>query len=445
MKTYQDFLACEGDEKKIKAFILEAITEFKDSDDYKMADTAEKYYKNLNPDIMNYEKWVYDANGLAHRDTISPNHKIPQNYFFMLVSQTVSYCLANGVAFEDKKIKDKLGANFDGTLKKILTDAIISKRSWGFYHDNKVDFIPYKQFIGLPDEYDSSIRSGIWFFQIDDKKPLNVRLYEEDGYTEYVQEVGKGLEIKTPKRAYKIKKVVSEFEAQVYDYENYPSFPVVPLDNINQQSAIVGVLNILKALDLMYSKLINNVSEGDVIYWILQNYGGMTEDDDNKFLVNLLKTHVLHVEGEGSAQPHQMEIPFEASDAAIAQLKKLLFDGMMGVDVEKISAGNETATAIRAAYENLNIKEGLIEYEIIEFIHGIFRVAGIDENTEFHLTPNKIVNLQEELLTIASIETLIGNPAATMKACELLGMIDKYDDIQEEKAKQALETSTLET
>lgn len=438
MYTYQDLEKVKDDEKSLKQFIIAAIDEFKSSDDYKMAVTAEEYYKNHNPDIMAYEKWVYDLNGMAHQDMISPNHKIPTNYFFMLVSQAVAYTLANGVSFDNESVKDKLGKNFDGVLKKILTDAIISKRSWGFYHDGKVDFIPYKRFVGLPDEFDGSIKAGIWFFQIDDKKPLTIRLYEIDGWSEYVRENGGELELKTAKRPYKIQRRESVMETEIVAGENYPTFPIVPLKNINDQSAIVGVLNILIALDMMYSKLVNNVSEGDLVYWVLKNYGGMNDIDDENFVIQMLKTHVIHIEGEGDAAPHQIDVPFEASETTIAALKRLLFDGMMGVDVERIASGNETATAIRAAYENLNIKEGLLEYEVIEFIQGIFAVAGIDENEGFHFTPNKIINQAEEVQTVASVANLLGDEAATKKVCDILGMIDSFEDIQRNKMETAM-------
>lgn len=381
---------------------------------------------------------MYDLNGIAHQDKITPNHKIPQNYFFVLISQAVAYTLANGVSFSDPDVKKQLGKNFDGVLRKILTDAMVSKRSWGFYHDGKVDYIPYKRFVGLPDEFDSSIRAGVWFFRIDDDKPLSMRLYEEDGYTDYVQKVGKNVEQKAPKRPYKINRLVADMDSQTYDFENYPSFPIVPLDNINGQSSIVGVLNILIALDLMYSHLVNNVSQSDLIYWVFRNYGGMTEQDAENAIARLIKTHTVLVDGEGDVTPHNIAVPFEASEATIAQLKKLLFDSMMGVDVERIQAGNETATAIRAAYENLNIKEGLLEYELIEFMHGIFRVAGIPEDTEFHFTPSKIVNVGEEITNVIAAAAYLGDEATTMKLCELLGMIDNFEDIQRAKIADAL-------
>lgn len=441
MYTYQDLEKCDTDEEKRKAFILAAIDDFKNSDDYKTAVIAEEYYKNHNPDIMAYEKWVYDLNGMAHQDKISPNHKIPTNYFFMLISQAVAYILANGVAFDDESAKDKLGKNFDGVLKKILTDAMISKRSWGFYHDDHVDYIPYKRFVGLPDEFDGSYKAGIWFFQIDENKPLSVCLYELDGYTEYIKESSKAMEIKTAKRPYKIVKNVSVMETEIVAGENYPTFPIVPLKNINDQSSIVGVLNILIAMDMLYSRLVNNVSEGDLVYWVLKNYGGMDDVDDENFVINLLKSHVLHIDGEGDAQPHQIEVPYEASETTIAALKKLLFDSMMGVDPERITSGNETATAIKASYENLNIKEGLLEYELIEFIQGIFKVAGIDENTSFHFTPNKIINQSEDINTIVAAGTYLGDEATTKKICEILGMIDSYEEIEKSKLETAMLTA----
>jgi hypothetical protein len=164
----------------------------------------------------------------------------------------------------------------------------------------------------------------------------------------------------------------------------------------------------------------------------------MNDIDDENFVIQMLKTHVIHIEGEGDAAPHQIDVPFEASETTIAALKRLLFDGMMGVDVERIASGNETATAIRAAYENLNIKEGLLEYEVIEFIQGIFAVAGIDENEGFHFTPNKIINQAEEVQTVASVANLLGDEAATKKVCDILGMIDSFEDIQRNKLETAM-------
>lgn len=442
LKTYQDLLACGDDEEKRKRFIDTAIADFLNSDEYKIAEESELYYKNRNPDIENNEKFVYDLNGIAHIDNFSPNSKIKQNYYFMLINQAVMYTLGNGVAFDNEKVKEKLGVDFDNVLRKILTDAMVSKTGWGFYHDETVDFIPYKRFIGLPDEYDGSYKAGIWFFKIADNKPRSITLYEIDGYTEYIQEPGRDIEVKTPKRAYKTRSNKAAIDEDIIAFENYPAFPIVPLNNINAQSCFVGVGETLKMLDAMYSKMVNNVSQGDLLYWVFRNYGGMTQTDAETAVNRLIKSHVVLIDDDGDATPHQIEIPYEASEATISVIKKVLVDGMMGVDTAQIYSGNTTATAINAAYENLNIKESMLEYEIGSFIRRIFKVAGIDEKEGFHITPCKTVNNQADINSIIAAAPLLGDEATTKKVCELLGMIDSFEEIQ--KAKIADEQTMLE-
>ena len=135
MKTYQDLEAVKGNETELKNFILSAITEYINSDDYKIATESELYYKNRNPEIEATEKIVYDLNGLAHKDEFSPNSKIKQNYYFILINQAVMYTLGNGIAFDNEATKEKLGGDaLDSVTRKILTDAMISKVGWVYFY-----------------------------------------------------------------------------------------------------------------------------------------------------------------------------------------------------------------------------------------------------------------------------------------------------------------------
>ena len=72
----------------------------------------------------------------------------------------------------------------------------------------------------------------------------------------------------------------------------------------------------------------------------------------------------------------------------------------MAADVRKISAGNVTATEIRAAYEPLNAKTDLFEYQVMDFIEGILALAGIDDVPTFKRS--QIVNQLEETEMVLS-------------------------------------------
>ena len=53
MKTYNDFLKIKDNPDRLKAFILDAISEHKATEDYQTAEDAKLYMKTKNPTIIN--------------------------------------------------------------------------------------------------------------------------------------------------------------------------------------------------------------------------------------------------------------------------------------------------------------------------------------------------------------------------------------------------------
>ena len=444
MYTYSDLEPNLGNESNLIDFIQMAISEHQSSPQYRIAQKAIAYYKHENPDIAKVEKIVYDMLGMAHRDLISPNHKLANAYYPKIINQSVSHLLTNGIAFDDPEIKDRFGANFDGTVRKILTDAKNCGVSYGFFNGEKLIHFPFTQFKAIPDDYTNEIRAGIRFFQIDENKPMMITLYEADGFTEFVKEKDSDIQLKSPKRAYVVNELSNDTEG-VYDSSADSSsvLPIYPLYNINKQSDIVGNLNILIAIDIVNSNLINNVSQGELVYWVLKNYGGMDDIDDSNFIINLLKTHIVHLDGDGEAQPHQISVPFEASQASEASLKRQLFDNMDGVLTETLNAGNLTATAINSAYSDLRQHSGLLEYEVLEFLHGLFRIAGIDEDTSVNFVYYETINPTEMIQNVLASSSYFDDEETTKLLCTYLGIIDDFEGIQKRKAKEAMARANL--
>lgn len=439
MLTYSDLEKVLGNETELKDFIMQAIDEHRGSDQYMTAQKAKAYYNHLNPDIAAVEKVVYDMLGAAHKDLFSPNHKLMNAYYPKIINQGVSHLLANGISFKNPDIKKQLGANLDGVCRKILTDAKNCGVSYGYFDGKKLVHFPFEEFKAIPDDYTSEIRAGIRFTQIDPDKPLSVVFYEADGYTEFVKNPDEELELKTKKRSYD-GSVVSNAIEGVYDAVNgnLSRLPIYPLYNLNKQSDIVGNLNILIAIDIVNSNLINNVSQGELVYWVLKNQGGMDEVDDANFIINLIKRHVIHLDGDDSAEPHQIQVPFEANQTAAAALKRQLFDNMDGVLTETLNAGNLTATAINSAYSDLRQRSGNLEYEVIEFLHGIFRIAGIPEDEEISFSYYETINPTENIQNILASAQYLGDSVTTRLLCSALGVIDDYENIQNEKAAESL-------
>ena len=383
MKTYQDLIAVGENEKDRMDFVLSAIAEHKQTDGYKTAKAADLYYRHQNPTIMRYQKIVRNLLGQPVVDAFAANHKIASNWFFYFTTQAVQYLLGNGVTFEQDSTKDQLGKNFDGKLQKLATAAKTGGVAFAFFNVDRIDTFELTEFAPLYDEENGALTAGVRFWQVDEEKPLRATLYEPDGYTEYIRRKGEDIQVRQEKRPYKERVYQNEIQTEVLDGENYPSFPIIPLYNVNRQSDLVGNRGTIDAYDLMISKLVNNVSEGDLIYWVLKNADGMDDVDDVQFLERLRTIGVAHVRQDGEVEAHKVEAPFEANGDTIDRLKAQLFADFMALNVEQIQAGNVTATQIRAAYEPLNQKTDLFEYEVIDFIYRLCALAGMDDEPSF--------------------------------------------------------------
>lgn len=439
MLTYNDLLKCGEDESLRIQFIEQAIKDHTISRDYRIAEKAMLYYRGENPDIAAAEKYIYDMQGKAHKDVITANSKIRNGYYPLVIDEAVSHLLANGVGFGNDSIKEKLGKDFDDKIKAIYREALVCGVSYGFYDGEKVIHIPYLQFVPILDDYTGKLRAGIYWTQIDSKKPLTVYFYEQDGYTVYIREYGEEMKAVQEKSRYVVDYTENEAEGKYVLADSSSSYlPIYPLYNLTGKSNIIGSLEILIALDLMASQLVNNVSQAEIVYWILKNYGGMDDVADANFIINLVKSHVVHVDQDGSAEPHQITVPFEANDTAFTRLKAMLFENLRGVNHEVMDAGNLTATAINSAYSRLRNFSGLIESNVFDFIRGILRIAGIEDDEKFTIEYNETINASEMIQNTIASAPWLGDEATTEKLVLLNGLGDKLDEIMKSKQEQEL-------
>lgn len=446
MKTFQDLQELGDNENARMLFIQSAIAEHKATDLYNIAVKAQKYYDGENPTITNYQKIVFDMNGEAHKNIWAANHKLKTNFFNFVVDQTTSYLLGNGITFDKET---KLSDDIDKECIKALTQSQICGVSFGMpdvlEYENEKQKEEYKlwvfdltNFVPLYNEENGALQAGIYFWQIDSDKPLRVKLYEEDGYTDYIKRDKGEMEILKPKRPYKISTSRIPFDGtETYNGKNFDGFPIVPLNNNDRQlSEIVGKRETIDALDLASSNMVNNVDEGNLIYWIIENAGGMDEIDVQKLIDNIRKNHVAKVDGLGGetgakARPETIEAPFAGTQATIDMLKKKLYEDFQAFDASAVSAGNQTATAIKACYVPLDLKTDRIETNFTAFLKEILRLIGSDAKPSY--TRNMIVNQGEEIQKVLSVSQYLPEEFVVKKILTILGDIDQFDEIMKLK------------
>ena len=390
MKTYQDLLEVINNEKDLKDFVMKVINDHKASNAYYWAQEGKAYDEQNNTTIMRYRKMLYTISGRAVPDMFSAQHKLASNFYNRFNVQENQYLLGNGVNFDKKDTKDKLGTKryaFDTVMQKIGKLALTQTEAFGFWNLDHIDVFEFIEFAPLLDEEDGAMKAGVRFWQIDDNKPLRATLYEMDGYTEYIKrkQDASFVELK-PKRPYILKTHTSEADGtEIYDGENYPGFPIVPLwGNQDHTSKIKAWQPKIDCYDLIESGFANDVDDASIIYWTIKNAGGMDDIDLAQFLQHMKTVKAAVIDDDGAeAEAHTIDVPVTARETYLKLLEKDLYKDAMALDTDAIANGNTVATAIRAAYEPLNNKTDDFEYCVIEFIQNILELAGIDDNPTF--------------------------------------------------------------
>ena len=437
MKTYQDLLRVGADETDRKEFVFSLINEHKSTDDYKTAKDAYDYFRHRNVTINEFQKLLYTVTGEVVPDNYSANFKMACRHFYRFVTQEVQFLLGNGISWNNKDTEDRLGTqrySFDKQVQNAAKKALWGKAAFGFYDKDHVEVFSYLEYIPLFDENDGSMKAGVRYWQIDPSKPLRATLYELDGFTKYAYNTDDDSEIKDePKRAYILKVASTEADGEeIYDEQNYPTFPIVPLwANSEHQSELIGLREQIDCYDLIKSGYANTVDEASIVYWTIQNAGGMDDVDLAQFIKKIKTVHAAQVEDDGAkAESHSQEVPYQSREALLERLDADLYRDAMALDTQRISNGAVTATQIKAAYEDLNAKCDDFEYQVLDFINGILAVAGIDDEATF--TRSMVVNQEEMIQIILQAAQYLPEAYVTTKILEILGDADKVEDVLKE-------------
>lgn len=403
MKTYQDLVEAKiGNE--LPQFVYDAIEDRKASDAFKDACIAYEYFCKKNATILQFEKWLYTVSGRKMRDVFSANYKFRNSFFRTIVEQENSYLLGEGVTFNKNDTKERLGGDaFDARIFDASEYALWGGVSFVFFNKDHIEPFKATEFVPLFGEEDGKLHAGIRFWQIDADKPLRATLYEEDGYTEYIKRKGESeFSIYAVKRPYKL--IISRSEAdgtEISDGGNYEGFPIVPLwANRQHQSEFEGLREKIDGYDLIQSGLANDIDEAAHFYWLIKNAGGMDDFDLAETIERLKTVHAATVDETGSIEAQTMDVPVDARKYALEDLQKSIYRDAMAFDPEAISTGNATATAIKAAYENLDLKCDRYESCVTDTIQALLRLAGIEDSPTYKRS--KIINEQEETNMILS-------------------------------------------
>lgn len=441
MLTFQDFV--QAGEDKV-SFIQNLIEEHKAGELYRTAVDADLYDRQKNRTINEYVQIMYDMFGASVENYVASNNKIASNFFHRLNTQRVTYSLGNGVSFtahvektrneEGVEVsvdttKERLGAKFDSDLKRVVYKASIHGVSFGYWNSRRLYCYPVTEFAPLWDEMDGTLRAGVRFWRLAPEKPMIAVLYEEDGYTTYqTDEDSDALREVTPKTAYKLLTRSTPADGEVIvGTENYGSLPVVPMwGSALKQSTLVGMREAIDSYDLIRSGFANDLTDCSEMYWILENYGGMTDADLQRFRDRMKFMHIVEMDtsGGGGITPYTQEIPYSARSAYLEMIKAGIYEDFGGLDVHQVSA-DSTNDHLEAAYQPLDENADDLEYQIIEFVQQLLALEGIEDTPIFKR--NRISNQAEQTNMILSAAEYLDTKTVVSKLPFVT--VDEVNDI----------------
>ena len=416
--TYQDF-----EEAPDRAeFIQSAIAAHKSSDAYKYALLADRYDRQENATINDYARTLYSmrvddggrATAVKSEDMTASNNKLASNFFNRLNTQRVQYSLGNGISFvqpdEEQgvdEVKEAMGKGFDRRVSEGAYHACKHGVSFMFWNSDRVHMFPLTEFCPLYDERTGELRAGIRFWQMDATRPLNATLYTEDGFSEWRAEEGElkplgrdgepsGSEVV---QAYKTETayIAADDETVIVGEENYGSLPVVPMwASRLKQSTLVGMRAHIDAYDLVKSGFANDLEDCATAYWIVENAMGMTDADLAEFRDRLRLEHIAKVDGTDGARAtqHTQEIPYQARQALLKELRDGIYEDFGALDVHAIAAGS-TNDHIDAAYQPMDENAADFEYWVGECVRQLVSLAGFEDEPIFQRS--RISNQAEQV------------------------------------------------
>ena len=399
MLTYQDFEKARN-AGGVPAFIGKLLGEHAGSSMVQTARTADEYDHQRNVTIREYAAIRYTAKGERYTDFTKQPSRIASNFFNILNTRRNTYSLGNGVTFTQDGVKEKLGIDFDSVLSRAGYLALIHGVSFVFWNFDRAHVFPLTEFAPLWDETTGALRAGVRYWRLDKDKPIQAVLYEEDGFTRYSGKTAQKLEAQTEKRAYKQRerRAPADMRSEVVGEENYGALPIVPLWGSRlKQSTLVGNRQAIDSYDLVYSGFADDLRDCAQIYWLIENYGGMSGEDIQQFLDRMTLTHAASADTQngGKITPYTQEVPYQSRAAYLNMMRTSIYEAFGVMDASSIAAGNKTATEINAAYQAMDDKADDYEYQIAECVRQILALQGIDDYPQFKR--NRISNQYEQV------------------------------------------------
>lgn len=376
--SYQDY------EKSMDKndFIIRCINEYKNSAFYNYAIKAETYFDGCNDHIMNLKPLRVD---LQNQKGITLDFaKIPSNIFKRLILQVCNYQLSEGIVINGIPIDELLGKK---SSRKVLSGAIngmIHGISYAYVNDGKIkDMYKATNMFTIDDEWSDEPMIAVHFWKIENENGEQhyAQIFEKDGITNIKIDDGKATVLGQKEPYIQLVRRDEATGENIIGSENPIKLPIVRyyVNRDKRSELSPNIKSKIDNLDEIVSRNATFVSKTSMIYWLINTTGIGNPDDISNMVMELEKLGISVNEDDGlSASPHVLDPQVTPRLDTKQSLEDDIYKDFMSLNLEALTKGNLTATAINTSGAMLKMKASDLYYYTSDFLEQVCELCNIE-------------------------------------------------------------------
>lgn len=462
--------------QEIETFITSDLA----SEKKQLAKKGQKYYE-AEHDILQYQIYYYDADGVLQPDKFKSNIRISHPFFTELVDQQAQYMLSGDgkiIRSDHPELQAELDLYFDDDFYAELYELLTGAVSKGFeYMYAMTDGEGRTRFecadsIGVVEVRAKDTDDGcsyIIFWYIDridkgQKKIKRIQVWDQEQVYFYVQvEEGKIEQDPAAERNPRPHTIYTDDKGREYG-KGFGFIPFWRLDNGRKQfSGLKPIKALIDDYDLMACSLSNNLQDfTDAVYVV----SGFTGDNLDEMIHNIKAKKHIGVDPGGTLEVKTVNVPYEARKTKLELDEKNIYRFGMGFNSAQLGDGNITNVVIKSRYALLDLKCNKLEIRLKQFLRKLLKVVldeinqkqGTDyqlkdvyflfereimtnaqDNAQIELTDAQRQQLQ--INTLLSLANVLDEETVIQNICEILDIT--YEEIKDKLPKDETEETEL--
>lgn len=371
MATNKDIIGFYKDGYSDNAIVKKLVDSDSISQEKAFMVKAESYYVGQN-DVLNIDFRKYKINGIERVNENRSNQRISHNYLKLLVNQAANYIAGNPITYkvDDENFQTFLDEflmfDFDDNNINWIKEARKKGRSYcHFYYDEAGELnyaiIPSEQIIPIySDEFKKDLKQVIRYYKLvgtDDKGNKIVRTKAE-----WWNESEVKIFITDDKGDFMANDIVPHWSSSIstkpdmVEAHGWGKVPFVQLFNNEEASSdLQDIKQFIDAIDILESEFVNQIADVREILIKVMGYSGSSADE---ILTAFRGTGIVKIDSpDGDIDILKSEIPVEARQAALKNLRESIFSIGQGVDTNPERIGTSiSGIALKMLYGALDLK-----------------------------------------------------------------------------------------